>query len=453
MSLACNRSTSPRSTVYLNFSHEASKSRYTIGMRIAILGFGSEGQAMLAALKRDPVYRSATITVLDRNKKTSVPKNVRAVAGPSYLDNLRQFDLSFRTPGFPFMNAKLQAARRKGVKVSSVTRYFFEHAPCAIIGITGTKGKGTTTTLLYEILKRAGRSVYLAGNIGLPAVALLPQLRKNDLVILELSSFQLQDLDRSPQVAGVLEIFPDHQDAHRDMKEYVEAKSSIARNQKPDDRVFFADSGWSRWVAKFGKGKKIAVLPSRTRLIAPADMAVPGMHNFRNAVMASAIAASLGVSKETIRATVRAFRGLEHRLEFVREVGRIRFYNDSASTNPDTAAAACRSFGDPAVLIAGGKDKNLDYAPLAKALKDSAVEHVVLFGENREKIRKALSGGHVPVEFAASLEEAVASAYRAARLFSASRSAVIFSPGAASFDMFKNYKDRGRRFKMIVRSL
>ena len=453
MSLACNRSTSPRSTVYLNFSHEASKSRYTIGMRIAILGFGSEGQAMLAALKRDPVYRSATITVLDRNKKTSVPKNVRAVAGPAYLDNLRQFDLIFRTPGFPFMNAKLQAARRKGVKVSSVTRYFFEHAPCAIIGITGTKGKGTTTTLLYEILKRTGRSVYLAGNIGLPAVALLPRLRKNDLVILELSSFQLQDLDRSPQVAGVLEIFPDHQDAHRDMKEYVEAKSSIARNQKPDDRVFFADSGWSRWVAKFGKGKKIAVLPSRTRLIAPADMAVPGMHNFRNAVMASAIAASLDVPKETIRDAVRAFRGLEHRLEFVREVGRIRFYNDSASTNPDTAAAACRSFGDPAVLIAGGKDKNLDYAPLAKALKDSAVEHVVLFGENREKIRKALSGGHVPMEFASSLEEAVASAYRAARLFSAQHAAVIFSPGAASFDMFKNYKDRGRRFKMIVRSL
>src|SRR3990167_448715 len=148
MSLACNRSTSPRSAVYLNFSHEASKSRYTIGMRIAILGFGSEGQAMLHALKRDPAYRSADITVLDRNKKTSLPKGVRAVLGPGYLDNLRRFDLIFRTPGFPFTNAKLQAARlalderdesrrarRKGVKVSSVTRYFFEHAPCAIIGI------------------------------------------------------------------------------------------------------------------------------------------------------------------------------------------------------------------------------------------------------------------------------------------------------------------------------
>src|SRR3989344_7408648 len=288
MSLACNRSTSPRSAVYLNFSHEASKSRYTIGMRIAILGFGIEGRAVLHALKRDPAYRSADITVLDRNKKTSLPKGVRAVLGPGYLDKLSNFDLIFRTPGFPFTNAKLQAARRKGVGVSSVTRYFFEHAPCPVIGITGTKGKGTTTTLLYEILKKARRRVELAGNIGLPAVALLPRLRKDDLVILELSSFQLQDLDRSPQVAGVLEIFPDHQDAHRDMKEYVEAKSQISRHQTPKDNVFFfADNGWSRWVAKFGKGKKFAVDPARTQLIAPEDMAGPGRDNFRNAAMAS----------------------------------------------------------------------------------------------------------------------------------------------------------------------
>lgn len=429
-------------------------------MRIAILGFGSEGQAMLMALKRDPAYRSADTTILDKNKKTSVPRGVRTVLGPGYLDKLSNFDLIFRTPGFPFTNAKLQAARRKGVKISSVTRYFFEHVPCTVIGVTGTKGKGTTTTLLYEILQakraqqKARRPVYLAGNIGLPAVALLPRLREDDLVILELSSFQLQDLDRSPQIAAVLEIFPDHQDAHRDMKEYVEAKSQIARHQTPKDRVFFfADNGWSRWVAKFGKGEKIAVAPARTRLITPADVTLPGSHNYRNAVMAATIAAALGVPQDVIRTAVRAFRGLEHRLELVREIGRVRFYNDSASTNPDTAAAASRAFEDPAVLIAGGKDKNLDYAPLAKALKDSAVEHVVLFGENREKIRKALSGGHVPVEFAASLEEAVESARRAARLFSSQRSAVIFSPGAASFDMFKNYKDRGKRFKKVVMRL
>ncbi|MDP3947132.1 MAG: UDP-N-acetylmuramoyl-L-alanine--D-glutamate ligase [bacterium] len=423
-------------------------------MKIAILGFGREGRAMLGALRRDPHYRSAQITILDQDKNTAVPKSTRAILGPSYLNRLAEFDLIFRTPGFPYMNAKLQATQKNGVKVSSVTRYFFEHAPCAIIGITGTKGKGTTTTILYEILKRAGRQVFLAGNIGTPAVKLLPKLAKTSLVILELSSFQLHDLDRSPQIAGVLDIFPDHQDAHRDMKEYVEAKSQIARNQKPGDRVFFfADNGWSRWVAKFGKGKKIAVDPARAKLIAPADMAVPGRHNFRNATMASTIASSLGVSRETIRAAVRAFHGLEHRLELVREVGRVRFYNDSASTNPDTAAAACRALKETAVLIAGGKDKNLDYKPLAEALKSSDVEHVVLFGENREKIRKALSGGHVPVEFAASLKEAIESAYRAARLFSASRSAVIFSPGAASFDMFRDYKDRGEQFKKVVMRL
>lgn len=423
-------------------------------MRVAILGFGREGQAMLGALRRDPSYRSAEITILDQNKKTLVPTGMRAILGPSYLDHLAEFDLIFRTPGFPYLNAKLQAVQRKGVEVSSVTRYFFAHAPCRVIGVTGTKGKGTTATLLYEILKRARKKVHLAGNIGMPAVELLPKLRKDNLIILELSSFQLQDLDRSPQIAGVLDIFPDHQDAHRDIEEYVEAKSQIARNQKTGDRVFFfADNDWSRWVAKFSKGKKIAVSPPRTTLITPSEVTIPGKHNFRNAVMASTIAAHLGVPRNVIRSAVRSFRGLEHRLEFVREIERIRFYNDSASTNPNTAAAAVLAFEEPTVLIAGGKDKNLDYAPLAKALTRSSVESVILFGENRLKIAKTLASRHVPIEFASSLEEAVASAYRAARLFSASRSAVIFSPGAASFDMFRDYQDRGKKFKMIIEKL
>jgi UDP-N-acetylmuramoylalanine--D-glutamate ligase len=430
-------------------------------MRVAILGFGIEGQAMLRALKRDPLYHSAEITVLDQNKKTKVPKGVRAILGSSYLNNLKKFDIIFRTPGFAYLNPKLQAARREGVEISSATRYFFENAPSYIIGITGTKGKGTTSTLLYEILKKAGRRVYLAGNIGTPAVALLSKTKRRnikpldpqDIVILELSSFQLQDLNRSPHIAVILDIFPDHQDAHRNMQEYVKAKSQITRHQTTKDMAFFfSDNSWSRWVASFGKGKKVAVNPNKTKIISASELAIPGNHNFRNAVMAAEVASALKVPRSIIQKTIRSFRGLEHRLEFVRQIGKVRFYNDSASTNPHTAAAACRAFKIPTILIAGGKDKNLNYRPLANAIYNSSVMHIVLCGENSKKIKKALLGVQIPVTITETLKDAVGVAYRVAQSYK-KEVAVVFSPGAASFDMFKNYKERGKYFKKVVTKL
>lgn len=216
-------------------------------MKIAILGFGGEGKSVLKFIKRLPEHKNAEIWILDANSEIKIPAGLKTRLGPGYLDNLNEFDLIFRSPGIPYMAPKLVSARKSGVKFSSATKLFFEKCPCPIIGIAGTKGKGTTSTLIYKLLKAGGRDVYLAGNIGLPAVDILPKLHKNSLVILELSSFQLQDLEKSPNIAVVLEIFPDHQEdiktakygTHRSLSEYYKSKANIAKHQSKADSVFF----------------------------------------------------------------------------------------------------------------------------------------------------------------------------------------------------------------------
>ncbi len=442
------------------------------GRRIAILGFGREGRSVLKFLKRSPDYRGAEIKILDKK----INKN--------YLKNLERFDLIFRSPGIPYNLPELQKARRAGVKLSSATKLFFEHFPRKnIVGITGTKGKGTAATILYKILKAARKRVFLAGNIGRPALGAPGGTNKKSIAILELSSFQLQDLETSPHIAAVLDVFPDHQDAHLNLREYYEAKTSIARHQKPGDKIFFFQNHHlSKWVASKGGGKKITVDPSTTlrtgetksKLFGPADLTMPGYHNFKNAVMAAAVAKTLGVPDRTIVKTVKNFRGLEHRLEFVRKImarqarhknkSAIYFYNDSASTNPQTTIAAVKAFpGARKILIAGGYDKGLDYKPLARALKNSGTELVILMGENKKKIAKAIKRQETgdkrqeyAIVFVKNLGEAVKKAYKYALSLVAchlSPVAIVFSPGAASFDMFKNYADRGRQFKKIVKSL
>ena len=434
-------------------------------MKIAILGFGREGQSLLNFLKRRPEFRGAEIWILDKNRRTKIPgrsrahPSIRTRLGKRYLSHLHDFDLVFRSPGITYLLPALVRARRRGVPFTSLTALFFEYCPATIIGITGTKGKGTTATLLYKMLKAAHRDAYLAGNVGTPALNVLPKLKKKSLVVLELSSFQLQDLAASPSIAVVLEIFPDHQDAHKNIKEYYDAKANIARFQSPRDKVFFfKHDRMSARMARVGRGKKIAVSDMRFKLFAPEDLVMPGYHNFKNAVMAATVARVLGVPTATIIKMAKTFSGNEHRLEFVRRVRGVAFYNDSASTNPQTTAAAAQAFADhPIVLIAGGKDKGLDYAPLARALNKTHVVRVVLFGENREKIQRAIHTANVGL--APNLRSAVRIAYHTARTVTTKQPLsrkppiVLFSPGAASFDQFKNYADRGAQFKGIARKL
>lgn len=414
-------------------------------MKIAILGFGREGKAVFKYLKTTKAYKNAEISILD--KKDS----------PDYLKNLKSFNLIFRSPGIPYNLPEIQAAKGAGIKITSATKLFFElvGGKNHVIGITGTKGKGTTSTLLYKIFRAANRPAVLAGNIGKPAIEILPRLKPGTTVILELSSFQLQDLKTSPRTAAILDIFPDHLDSHKDFREYLSAKSPIAAHQKKRDRVFYAaKNSHAESIAKLSRGKITAIDETNWRLFSREDLKIPGEHNFKNAVMASAIALAHGSPKSAIIKAVKNFRGLPHRLELVKKIKAIKFYDDSASTNPQTSAAAARAFKDPTILIAGGKDKNLDYEPLAKAAEKSAnLKGIILFGENKSKIATALKAAGKNIALVKSLSSAAIAAFREAKKLKTPKAVVLFSPGSASFDMFRDYADRGEKFKAIVKRL
>ena len=452
-------------------------------MKIAILGFGREGKAVLKFLKKSTQYKRAEISILDKK----LNKN--------YLDNLADFDVVFRSPGVPYNLPEIQSAIKKGVKFSSATNLFFDiiRRPIQtkhglmqtirisprqvrvsprplIIGITGTKGKGTTSTLLYKILKATKKDVYLAGNIGKPAIEILPKLKKDSIVILELSSFQLQDLNPSaggPDIAVVLNIFEDHLDSHKNFNEYVNSKANIAKWQKKSDKIFYdASNKWSRWIAQKSKAAKIPVYSFQhsqeyENEIYLKNLKIHGEHNLKNVAMATTVAQSFGIKPEIIKKVVENYRGMEHRLELVNSKIlknlRINFYNDSASTNPYTAVAAVLAFpNQPKILICGGKDKNLDYAPLTKALKNSNTKMVILFGENKEKIKKVISKQKLVIREVKNLNHAIQLAYKVAKSLVTNCQlpvTILFSPAAASFDMFKDYKDRGDKFKEIVKGL
>lgn len=426
--------------------------------KIALLGFDREGRSTYRFLIRNAkklwgAGPRPEFWVLDRNPDIRVPRGVRSVLGKGYLNDLSRFDIVFRTPGIPYTNPEITNARKRGTEVSSLTKLFFEHCPATIVGVTGSKGKTTATALLYKLLRAGGKKVYIAGNSRDAALDLLPRLTKDSLVVLELSSFQLHDLDRSPRVAAFLEMFPEHQDAHGSVAEYYRAKGNLAAHQKKTDAVFyFPFNKAAQSAARRGKGKKIAVDPKRFRIFGERDMRIRGAHMWRNAVMAARVAAYLGVPKKIIVATAKKFRGVPHRLEFVRTVRRVSFYEDSASTNPHTTLAAIASFPETyKVVIMGGKDKGLDYKPLAKAIGNKKNLSIVLCGENKEKITRALANALLPLLRARTFEKAVRMAYRDARHHAPA--VVILSPGAASFDMFKNYTERGDAFQKIIKRL
>jgi len=429
--------------------------------KIAIIGFGIEGRGVLKFLLKHPAHANDEIWVLDRNP-VSVPyaarrrARVRVRVGPKYLHKLSSFDVIFKSPGVSIHLAQIKRAVKHGARLTSSLDLFFEHAKGTTIGITGTKGKGTTATLLHKMLKRCGKDAYLGGNIGSSPLDIAEKLTPRSVTVLELSSFQLQNLNFSPQIAVSLDVFKDHLDVHKNFWEYILAKSKIVKHQKRDGTAFyFADNQLSRRVAEKSRGEKISVSEKDWKIFSKNDLKIPGIHNFKNAVMAGAVARYLGCGPASIRAAAREFKGLPHRLELcktVRAGGRtIRIFNDSASTNPDAAAAALRTFREPKVLIIGGKNKNLDYSPVARAISTARVELVVLFGENRNEIARSLSRSRVPMVVVSSLASALKTAKNHLTRTSED-SVVLFSPASTSFDMFKNYNDRGEAFKKLART-
>ncbi|MEK7523846.1 MAG: UDP-N-acetylmuramoyl-L-alanine--D-glutamate ligase [Patescibacteria group bacterium] len=473
-------------------------------MKIAIIGYGVEGRALAEYFMK----KGYDITVCDAHEKPKPPNigsRIKFRFGPQYLQNLGEFDMIFRSPGVPYLSPEFDPVRKK---LTSLTRYFFDHCPCPIVGITGTKGKGTTSTLLYEMAKMAfvpkGRNVFLGGNIGRPLLVFLPELTERDIVILELSSFQLQDLHKSPHIAVVLGITPDHLDHHQNMNEYVAAKSNIVNFQNINDiAVLDMDNEKSTQFAqmtpaqKFSVSMKDAPRPSRpeAKLQRTPQQAAEtfikagsfvlrdnketmifgqkgetkllGEHNVKNILTAATAAHALGVPVEAITKVAREFSGLPHRLEFVGEMNGAKFYNDSASTNPDTAIAALRCFNNPVILILGGSDKNVDFTPLAKEISwRHNIRTVILMGETQKNLehvietaaeyeqKKIQSNGHeihrreVPLELI--LSENYQEAFMVARLLAQPGDTVLLSPACASFDMFDNYQQRGDIFRNFV---
>lgn len=449
--------------------------------KVAVLGLGVEGIASLRYLHK----KGVSVWVLDKRKKEELDHDLYAEAeslgaefilGEKYLDDLHQFDVIIRSPGFRRKHEKLLEAELKGAQVTSLTKLFFDLCPAPIIGVTGTKGKGTTSSLIYEMLKAAGKDVYLGGNIGVPPLAFLDELQSSSIVVLELSSFQLQDLHKSPHIAVMLMVTSEHLDHHATNEEYVDAKRNILRFQTSSDfavinrdypasnesdiytdaKIFYVSRERETDNACFVSGNQIIVRKNgnESEIIKTDEILLPGKHNLEN-VCAAVMAANLaGVSKSVIADVLRRFKGLEHRLELVAEVHGVKYYDDSFSTIPDTTIAAIEAFEAPEILILGGSSKNSDFTELGKILGEAKnIKAIIGIGEEWERIKAAiktdLGKETILVEGATTMSQIV----QAAATIAKPGDVVLLTPACASFDMFKNYKERGEQFKKEVRLL
>lgn len=450
------------------------------GKRVAVLGGGIEG----AASARWLVAQGAEVTIHDAAEAESLPANVELEAlgvtfvnGARYLDDLAGYDLIVRSPGVPFLNPAVQAAITADVLVTSQTKLFWERCPVPIVGITGTKGKGTTATLLRDMLQAVGKTVHLGGNIGTPPLEFLDQIGSEDTVILELSSFQLQDLDRSPQLAIITNLGEDHLDHHADPDEYAAAKANILKHQSANDwAILNADDPGSRQYDSTGAGRRawfgrstheapavtfdeghdaVSFVPESGEpkpILTTSDIPVPGPHNLSN-VMAAALAASLlGGSAEDIKRAVAAFKPLPYHLEPLGTVDDVTYVNDSYSTGPTSAIPALESFEGPVVLVAGGSDKGLDYSQLAEEICDRC-RAVILIPPAGNRIEEAINRQPQDVRPQLVRVSDKSEIFPALQDLVRSGDTVLLSPAAASFGWFDGYRDRGAWFSEQVAAL
>lgn len=462
------------------------------GKKIAVLGLSTEGLASVKYL----LTKGASLTIYDQKTEKDYSsdllnflkiKKINLILGNKYLQSLTNNDLIVRTPGFPLWNREIQKACDAGVEITSQTKIFFDLCPGKIIGVTGTKGKGTTATLIYKLIRISNKDVFLGGNIGTPPLSFLEKVKKTSWVVLELSSFQLADLDKSPHVAVILNITSDHlysasvdsPNYHLSHEEYLRAKKNIVCHQKQSDYVIINrdyDSSCSfreytpakKWlfskekVVSFGsfvKNKKI-YLAYGTRpyfICNISAVKLRGVHNLENITAAITAAHLAGVKIHKMKKALSTFKGLEHRLELVRIHQGIKFYNDSFSTTPETTIAALRSFGEPIILICGGSEKGSDYSQLGMEILMGNVKKIILIGQTAPKIKQLIYKAaksrkrSIPkiIDGFKTMTEIVKQAYSAA----SAGDVVLLSPACASFDMFKNYKERGLLFKQAVKNL
>ncbi len=435
--------------------------------KIAIIGYGSEGRQLADFFSNQGIGAD----VLDQRDLSAeiFPSGIRPVSGGGYLEKLEKYEIIFRSPGVNPSQPQFERSLASGRKITSLTNLFFELCPCPIVGVTGTKGKGTTAALITEIFRASGKEVFFGGNVGNPPLVFLPKLDANCLVVLELSSFQLIDVHHSPHFAVVLNVTADHLDYHRDIAEYRSAKSPIVRYQNPGDiSVFDADDQGSRDMARLTSGKRywfslekitepgayfargqlrLNISGSDRVICSATDLQLPGRHNLANALAAIALAGAAGVQDGDIAAAVKSFRGQpHHRLEKVGKFSGILYVNDSAATMPDASIAALDSFSEPKVIILGGSDKGADYQILANRIASGRdIRGVILIGPVAGKIGSALDLAGYSGQRKTGMSD-MAEVVSAAREIAREGDIVLLSPASASFGMFKSYQDRGEQF-------
>ena len=451
-----------------------------VGKRIAVIGIGISNIPLIDYLHN----LNAKVTVFDEIDEALLDKEIikkikdygfELITGEKALHHLRGFNIIFRSPSCLPNTLQLASEQKRGAIVTSEIEMLMNTCPCKIIGVTGSDGKTTTTNLIYEILNEGGYNCHLGGNLGIPLFTKVRDFKEDDIVILELSSFQLMGMEISPDIAVITNVSPNHLDKHKSYEEYIEAKKNIFAYQDENGKVVLNyDNDITRECAKEAEGKveffssktklndgviyddgiiKECVDGVRKHLIDVKDIHLRGIHNYEN--VCAAIAATSGlVDTETQIKAIKNFKGVEHRLEFVRELDGVKWYNDSIGTSPSRTIAGLNAFKEKIVLIAGGYDKHLDYTPLAQPILDN-VSQLILTGETSRKIQNAVMEAIAdtqivfPIYRCRDLKQAV----ERARNLAKNGEVVLFSPASASFDMFKNFEERGKAFKKLVNEL
>ena len=454
-------------------------SEYIAGIQnkdITVIGIGVSNLPLIKRL----AFEGCRVTACDRWERQSLEcadeleaLGVKLSLGQDYLKNLGR-DIIFRTPGIRPDIPEIAEAVRRGAELTSEMEVFFRVCPCRIIAVTGSDGKTTTTTLISELLKAEGIKVHLGGNIGKPLLCEADEMNADDAAVVELSSFQLMTMRDSPSIAVVTNVAPNHLDVHRNMAEYVEAKRNICRHQRPEDLAVlnldnetaakFADGAVQR-IRWFSMKQPVengvfcrddvmysAVNGKTEALMNAGDIKIPGRHNIEN-YMAAYAAVMDFVKPETLRKTAMEFGGVAHRIELVRELRGVRYYNDSIASSPSRTRAGLNSFKDKVILIAGGKDKGVPFDELGSDIV-SHVKKLVVTGFTMEKIRDAVNNspiykGEPEIFEAPDFKQAVLTAAKIAE----PGDTVLLSPACTSFDRFKNFEERGNTFKAIVNEM
>ena len=445
--------------------------------KVAIIGLGVSNSPLIDYLHD----KQADVTVFDDREAEKLDENIfkkvkeygfKYYLGKGNLENLKGFDLIFRSPICMPTKPELVAEKERGAVVTTEIEQLMKMAPCKVIGITGSDGKTTTTTLTYDILKDSGYTVHLGGNIGIPLFTKLNEMKPEDIIVLELSSFQLMEMKISPDISAITNITPNHLNVHKDYQEYIDAKKNIYRNQKDTGiLVINADNDLTRECQDDAKGDVILFSSKqkldygfivedgivkecndgiRKHIVSQDEIKLKGIHNLENICTALALTKNL-VNTEKAVNTIKEFAGVHHRLELVRTLNGVEWYNDSASTTPTRGISALNSFNKEIVLIAGGADKNLDYTPIAKPVVEK-VKSLILIGQTANKIYTAVKtelenqNKTLDIHMCETFRESLDLAKRIAK----PGQIVLFSPASTSFDMFKDMYDRGDQFREEV---